>query len=72
MILTFTFLVAFAIAATGALVGYITITEPTRDVSNIMDKVFALLTGIVGALLGLLAGRGEAASAARRKEDRTP
>jgi hypothetical protein len=57
MVLTFTFVVAFAIIATGALVAILEIRDPTVDTEGITNSLLSIIAGILGALLGLLAGK---------------
>jgi hypothetical protein len=66
MALTFTFITAFGILATGALVAIIEIRDPTTDTEALVDVLFALMTTIVGGLLGLLAGKSEQVNLDRR------
>jgi hypothetical protein len=60
MVLTLTFVVAFAILATGATVAVIEIIHPESDTTGITDGLMTIVTGIVGALLGLIAGKNDA------------
>lgn len=53
MVLTFTFVVAFAIVATGALVAIIEIRDPDADTGQIVNGLMAAINIILGALLGL-------------------
>lgn len=57
MILTFTFVVALFILGFSVVVSVVKIKDPSADVTNITDRLSALITGILGALLGLIAGR---------------
>jgi hypothetical protein len=57
MVLTFTFVVAFAILATGALVAILEIRDPAVDTGEITNTLLSIVAGILGALLGLLAGK---------------
>jgi uncharacterized membrane protein HdeD (DUF308 family) len=57
MILVFTFVIAFAIIATGATIAVVEIRDPSVDTTKVQDLLFNLISGIVGALLGLLAGQ---------------
>jgi uncharacterized membrane protein len=63
MILSLTFVVVFAILATGASVAIIEIVHPESDTTGVVDGLMTIVTGIVGALLGLIAGRNEPPSA---------
>ena len=59
MILAFTFVVGFSILATGATIAIIEITNPSADTTTVVESLLTIITGIVGALLGLIAGKGE-------------
>jgi len=58
MVLTLTFVVAFAIMATGALVAILEIRDPSIDTVGITNSLMSVIAGILSALLGLLAGKG--------------
>jgi len=57
MIITFTFVIGFSILATGATIAIVEIKDPSVDTTKVQDLLFNLISGIVGALLGLLAGQ---------------
>lgn len=57
MILAFTFVVAFSILATGALVAILELQDATTDTTEITDKVWSVITALSAALLGLVAGQ---------------
>ena len=57
MVLLFTATVCFSILATGAAVAIIEIKDSTTDTSGIVQSLFSLVSGILGALLGLIAGK---------------
>jgi hypothetical protein len=59
MVLTFTFVVAFGILATGALVVIIEIRDPSADTRALVQSLVSITSGILGALLGLIAGKNE-------------
>lgn len=59
MVLMLTFTVCFGILATGATIAVIEIRDPSVDTSSITQSLLSLVSGILGALLGLLAGKAE-------------
>lgn len=59
MILTFTLVVAISLLATGATIAIIEIRDPTTDTSAIVETMTSTITTIIGALLGLIAGKSE-------------
>lgn len=59
MVLTFTFIVGFAILGLGALIAWVVLHNPAADISSAVQALTGIISGIVGALLGLLAGRTE-------------
>ena len=60
--LTLTFVGAFAVIATGALVAIIEIRDPTADTGEMANSLLAIIAGIFGALFGLLAGKSSVGS----------
>jgi len=63
MVLTFTVIVAFSLLALGATIALVEIRNPATDTSAAVQSLTSILSGIVGALLGLLAGRAEGLAA---------
>jgi hypothetical protein len=59
MVLIFTGIVGFSLLALGATIAIVEIRDPTTDTSSAVQALTSILSGIVGALLGLLAGRAE-------------
>lgn len=57
MVLAFTFTVALAIAALGASIVLVQIRNPGADTDSASTVLFNLISGMMGALLGLLAGK---------------
>jgi hypothetical protein len=57
MTLTFTFVVAFSLMATGATIAIIEIRDPDTDTDSATEILFTAITIVIGALLGLLAGK---------------
>ena len=57
MVLTFTFVVGFSILGLGFLIIYAEIKNPAADTGLIANTLMSLISGILGALLGLIAGK---------------
>lgn len=57
MILVFTIAVAWTIMATGVAVIVIHILKPHVNTERAVDAIFSFVSAILGALLGLIAGR---------------
>jgi hypothetical protein len=57
MVLVFTFVVAFAIIGLGVLIVVVEAVNPEADTGVIANTLSTLVSGILGALLGVLAGR---------------
>jgi len=60
MTLCFTGLIAFVIVLGAIAVVVAEIANPANDTSQVVDGLTSIITGILGALLGLLAGKSEA------------
>ena len=60
LVLTFTFVVCFSILATGGTIAILEIKDPGTDTAQITDTLSSLVAGMMGALLGLIAGKSEA------------
>jgi hypothetical protein len=69
MTLTFTFVVAFSIMATAGVVVVAEVRDPEVDTSTIVQALLTLISGILGALLGLLAGRASGGTDLHRRPD---
>jgi hypothetical protein len=59
MVITFTLIVSSSMLLTGAAVAFIEIRNPDADTSTAVDFLFTVITVVMGALLGLLAGKNE-------------
>jgi hypothetical protein len=59
MVLTFTFVVAFAICGLGVLIVIVESNNPEADTGVIANTLSTLVSGILGALLGLIAGKSQ-------------
>ena len=57
MVLSFTFIVGFTLIMTGVTVAIIEIKNPASDTDTIVQSLISLISGILGALLGLIAGK---------------
>jgi hypothetical protein len=57
MVLVFTFVVAFAICGLGVLIVVVESRNPEADTGVIANTLSTLVSGILGALLGLIAGK---------------
>jgi len=67
LVLVFTFVVGFAIIAIGATVAIVEIRDPDTDTASITQALMTLISGILGALLGLIAGRSGVVSDLHRR-----
>ncbi|MET0785490.1 MAG: hypothetical protein ABWY25_02135 [Paenisporosarcina sp.] len=57
IVILFTIVVSFSIIATGFMVALIEIRDPTTDTSDTVRTLFTSINIILGALLGLFAGK---------------
>ena len=62
MVLSFTFVVGLSILGLGFLIIYAEINNPETDTSLIANTLMSLISGILGALLGLIAGKSSSVS----------
>ena len=60
MVLSFTFVVALSILGLGFLIIYVELKNPAADTGLIANTLMSLISGILGALLGLIAGKSSA------------
>ena len=60
MVLTFTFLVTVVLLVTTAVVSIAKLKNPDVDTDTATQSLFSLVSGILGALLGLIAGKAVA------------
>lgn len=60
MVLVFTGVVAFFLIGLGIMVVLVEINNPETDTSLIANTLMSLVSGILGALLGLIAGKADA------------
>jgi hypothetical protein len=57
MVITFTFIVAFFIVGLSVLILIVEVKNPDADTGIIANTLASLVSGILGALLGLIAGK---------------
>jgi hypothetical protein len=69
MIMTFTFIVGFCIIGLGTLIVVVEITNPEADTGIVANTLSSLVSGILGALLGLIAGKSTSNSDLHRRPD---
>lgn len=60
MVLVFTGVVAFFLIGLGIMVVLVEINNPETDTSLVANTLMSLVSGILGALLGLIAGKADA------------
>ena len=62
MVLAFTGIVAFMIVGLGIMIIVVEVKNPEADTGLIANTLMSLVSGILGALLGLIAGKSSAVS----------
>ena len=76
MVLVFTFVVAFSIIGLSLTILIVESINPEADTALIANTVMSLVSGILGALLGLIAGKsqvtGHPDDLGRKPEDKEP
>lgn len=72
MILTFTFVVGFMIVGLSVLILIVEVRNPAADTGIIANTLMSLVSGILGALLGLIAGKSTAGESLNTRPDGTP
>jgi branched-subunit amino acid ABC-type transport system permease component len=63
MVMTFTFIIGFAVVGLGVLIVIIEWKNPESDTGILANTLASLVSGILGALLGLIAGRATPSAA---------
>lgn len=58
MVITFTFVVAFSILGLAVMILWIEVRNPEADTALVANTLMTLVGSILGALLGLIAGKG--------------
>ena len=71
MILVFTGVVAFMIVGMGILVLLVELRNPEADTGIIANTLMSLVSGILGALLGLIAGKSSSGAGLNQRPDNT-
>jgi len=71
MVLVFTFVVGFMIVGMSVLILVVETRNPEADTGIIANTMMSLVSGILGALLGLIAGKSSGGSQLNRRPDGT-
>ena len=69
--LVFTFVVGFMIVGMSVMILVVETRNPEADTGIIANTMMSLVSGILGALLGLIAGKSSAGSQLNRRPDGT-
>jgi hypothetical protein len=57
MVLVFVFIVAFTLVGLGVIILVVEVKHPEADTALLINTMMSLVSGILGALLGLIAGK---------------
>jgi hypothetical protein len=68
MIMVFTFVVGFMIVGLSVLILIVEVRNPAADTGIIANTLMSLVSGILGALLGLIAGKSTGGSLGTRPD----
>ena len=68
MIMVFTFVVGFMICGLSVLILVVEVRNPAADTGIIANTLMSLVSGILGALLGLIAGKSSGGSLNQRPD----
>jgi hypothetical protein len=68
MIMVFTFVVGFMIVGLSVLILIVEVRNPAADTGIIANTLMSLVSGILGALLGLIAGKSTGGSLGQRPD----
>jgi hypothetical protein len=71
MIMVFTFVVGFMICGLSVLILVVEVRNPAADTGIIANTLMSLVSGILGALLGLIAGKSTAGGGLNTRPDGT-
>ena len=71
MVLVFTFVVGFMIVGLSVLILIVEVRNPAADTGIIANTLMSLVSGILGALLGLIAGKSSGGSGMNTRPDGT-
>jgi hypothetical protein len=73
MVLMFTFIIGFTIIGLSILILVVEVNNPEADTGIMANTIMSLVSGILGALLGLIAGKSSAgASELHSRPDGSP
>ena len=64
--MTFTFIVAFTLVGLGVIILVVEVKHPDADTALLVNTMMSLVSGILGALLGLIAGKSKRTADQRR------
>jgi hypothetical protein len=59
MVLVFVFIVAFTLIGLGVIILVVEVKHPDADTALLVNTMMSLVSGILGALLGLIAGKSK-------------
>ena len=71
MIMVFTFVVGFMIVGLSVLILIVEVKNPAADTGIIANTLMSLVSGILGALLGLIAGKSSSGASLNTRPDGT-
>lgn len=71
MVIMFASVVAFMIALLGSLIAFLEIRDPETDTGDMTKSLLSVVSLILGALLGLLAGKSQAVNDLHKRPDDT-
>jgi len=71
MIMVFTFVVGFMIVGLSVLILIVEVKNPAADTGIIANTLMSLVSGILGALLGLIAGKSQGGASLNQRPDGT-
>ena len=69
--MVFTFVVGFMIVGLSVLILLVEVRNPAADTGIIANTLMSLVSGILGALLGLIAGKSSSTTDLNRRPDGT-
>jgi hypothetical protein len=70
MVIVFTFVVAFFIVGLGLIIIWVEVKSPESDTGVLANTLGTLVSGLLGALLGLIAGKGSSGTLGDRPSDK--
>lgn len=69
MVMIFTAIVGFILIMTAVTIAIVEINDPETDTTSIVQSLMSLISGILGALLGLIAGKTTSAEELTKRPD---